>query len=33
MVRQAMQLGANTLLSFDLRQRGLAAANGLKVAP
>ena len=32
-IATAMQLGAKTLLSFDLRQRGLAAANGLKIAP
>ena len=32
-IATAMHLGAKSLLSFDLRQRGLAAANGLKVAP
>ncbi len=32
-IATAMQLGAKYLLSFDLRQRGLAAANGLKIAP
>jgi predicted nucleic acid-binding protein len=32
-IATAMQRGAKTLLSFDLRQRGLAAANGLMVAP
>jgi hypothetical protein len=32
-VASALQRGSQTLLSFDLRQRALAAANGLKVAP
>ncbi|MCX6867783.1 MAG: hypothetical protein NTV46_16505 [Verrucomicrobia bacterium] len=32
-VATALHCGARTLLSFDLRQRTLAAANGLKVAP
>ena len=32
-VATALHLRARTLLSFDLRQRTLAAANGLKVAP
>ena len=32
-VATALHRGAHTLLSFDLRQRALATANGLKVAP
>lgn len=32
-VATALHLGAHTLLSFDLRQRSLAALNHLKVAP
>lgn len=32
-VATALQRGSQTLLSFDLRQRALAAVNGLKVAP
>jgi len=32
-IATAMHLGAKSMLSFDLRQRGLAAANGLKVVP
>lgn len=32
-VATALHRGARTLLSFDLRQRALAAATGLKVAP
>ena len=32
-VATALHRGSRTLLSFDLRQRSLAAANGLGVAP
>jgi predicted nucleic acid-binding protein len=32
-VATALHLGSQTLLSLDFRQRALAAANGLKVAP